>query len=303
MSNMETYFIVDGGGTQTRGWVVAADGTILGQHSAGPSNVVRLGPVGLRTALSDLLTLLPEARAAREVVCGLAGVGRQNERDLALSVAQDLWPKLRPHVVTDAHLLYAGAFCRGERGILLIIGTGSIAFYQNPHGHEFFRAGGWGPLLGDEGSGAWIGREALRHCLWEGERAELSPFHAAVLEKLGIESTQDIITKVYREDFGPTRWAELAPLVFQFAGGQPDVMDILQHAVLELVDQVERLLEDMPQNTAALPLVISGGLWEQRPVLEPLFVEEIRLRNLPLRITEPDGGAVEGGLAILAERR
>ena len=50
-------------------------------------------------------------------------------------------------------------------------------------------------MLGDEGSGAWIGREALRHCLWEGERAELSPFHAAVLEKLGIESTQDIIAR------------------------------------------------------------------------------------------------------------
>ncbi|MBL0061750.1 MAG: hypothetical protein IPP40_09805 [bacterium] len=139
----------------------------------------------------------------------------------------------------------------------------------------------------------------MRHCLWEGERAELSPFHAAILEKLAIGATHEIITKVYREDFGPTRWAELAPLVFDFADEQPEVMGILERAALELIDQVERLLEDMPQNMATLPLVVTGGLWERRDVLEPLLQEEIDLRNLPLKIVEPDGGAVDGGLVIL----
>jgi len=300
---MDKIFIVDGGGTQTRGWLVDPDGSLCDEHAAGPSNVARLGGDGLRTALGDLLKSMPEARYAKEIVCGLAGVGRPRERELAEEVVRHVWPQTQPHIVTDAHLLYAGAFCRGERGILLIIGTGSIAFYQNPHGHEFFRVGGWGPLLGDEGSGAWIGREALRLCLREGERAELSPFHAAILETLNAGSTQDIVSKVYREDFGPTRWAELAPLVFKFAPEQQDVMAILHRAILELIDQVERLLEDMPQNMSVLPLVITGGLWEQRPMLEPLFNDEIRLRNLPLRIAEPNGGAIEGGLAILAERR
>lgn len=299
MSVMESYFIVDGGGTNTRGWLVSADGAILNEGKAGPSNVARLGDEGLRIALAELLADCPAARLCNKIVLGLAGVGRERERDLANSVAKEFWPQANMQVVTDAHLLYAGAFCKGERGILLIVGTGSIAFYQNPQGHEFFRAGGWGPLLGDEGSGAWIGREALRHCLWEGERAELSPFHAAILEKLAIGATQEIITKVYREDFGPTRWAELAPLVFDFADEQPEVMGILERAALELIDQVERLLEDMPQNMATLPLVVTGGLWERRDVLEPLLQEEIDLRNLPLKITEPDGGAVEGGLAIL----
>lgn len=299
MSGMESYFIVDGGGTNTRGWLVSADGAILNEGKVGPSNVARLGDDGLRKALNELLADCPAARLCSKVVLGLAGVGRERERELAQSIANEFWPQTNAQVVTDAHLLYAGAFCKGERGILLIIGTGSIAFYQNPQGHEFFRAGGWGPLLGDEGSGAWIGREALRHCLWEGERAELSPFHAAILEKLSVGATHDIITKVYREDFGPTRWAELAPLVFEFADEQSEVMAILERASLELIDQVERLLEDLPQNTAALPLVVTGGLWERRDVLEPLLLDEIEMRNLPLKISDADGGAVEGGLAIL----
>ncbi len=299
MSDMESYFIVDGGGTNTRGWLVEADGSIINEGKAGASNVARLGAEGLRTALTELLANWPAARTCSEVVLGLAGVGRERERDLALSVAREFWSQTKVQVVTDAHLMYAGAFCKGERGILLIVGTGSIAYYQNPHGHEFFRAGGWGPLLGDEGSGAWIGREALRHCLWEGERAELSPFHAAILEKLYIGATQEIITKVYREDFGPTRWAELAPLVFEYAEGQSEVMSILHRAALELIDQVERLLEDMPQSMGQLPLVVTGGLWERRDILEPLLADEIELRNLPLVISEPDGGAIDGGLAIL----
>ncbi|MBK6765105.1 MAG: hypothetical protein IPG71_01995 [bacterium] len=231
---MDSYFIVDGGGTRTRGWVVSPSGAILEYAEAGPSNVVRLGADGLRTALAELLTACGGARGCTRIVLGLAGVGRERERDLAEGVAREVWPTADSHVVTDAHLAYAGAFYKGERGILLIIGTGSIAYYQNPHGHEFFRAGGWGPLLGDEGSGAWIGREALRHCLWEGEREELSPFHAAVLDQLDVAATSDIITKVYREDFGPTRWAELAPLVFHFADGQPEVGAILERAALRI---------------------------------------------------------------------
>lgn len=300
---MESYFIIDGGGTRTRGWLVKPDGTVLQNVEGGPSNVARLGAGGLRIALSELLAECPGARTSSEVVLGLAGVGRDRERDLAEAVAREFWPQAVTQVVTDAHLGYAGAFYKGEHGILLIIGTGSIAFYQNPQGHEFFRAGGWGPLLGDEGSGAWIGREALRHCLWEGEREELSPFHAAILEKLEVATTTDIITKVYREDFGPTRWAELAPLVFDFADEQPEVGAILERAALELIDQVERLLEDMPQNMQLLPLVVTGGLWERRDIMEPLLQEEIDARNLPLKIAEPSGGAVEGGLAILSAKR
>lgn len=300
---MSNYFIVDGGGTHTQGWVVSSDGNVLCSGEAGPSNIARLGGDGLRTALADLVKHCPDARVCSKIVLGLAGVGRAAEHELAENVARELWPDAELRVVTDAHLAYAGAFYKGERGILLIVGTGSIAFYQNPHGHEFFRAGGWGPLLGDEGSGAWIGREALRLCLREGERAELSPFHATVLEKLQAGSTADIITKVYRENFGPTNWAELAPLVFQFAEEQPEVGGILEMAALELIDQVERLLEDMPQNMETLPLVVTGGLWERRDILGPLLEDEISLRNLPLSIAEPDGGPIEGGLAILAAQR
>lgn len=300
---MNSIFIADGGGTKTHGWLVNKSGNVLRDLSAGPSNVARLGRDGLDGVVREFHSADKSVAQVDEVLFGLAGVGRESERAIAESVLREHWPKAQIHVVTDAHLAYAGAFARGERGILLIVGTGSIAFYQNPHGHEFFRAGGWGPLLGDEGGGAWMGREALRLCLREAECAELSPFHAAVLEKLGVTSTSEIIAKVYREKFGPTSWAELAPLVLDFAHKQKNVQEILQRASLELVALLESLLENMSQNMESLPLVVHGGLWERRDLLEPLLSEEIRLRNLSLYITEPDGGPVDGGLAILKARR
>lgn len=300
---MNSIFIADGGGTKTYGWLSSPAGEVQRELIAGPSNVARLGRDGLDKVVREFLSTDHSISQATEVLFGLAGVGRETERALAESVLREYWPNASLHVVTDAHLAYAGAFARGERGILLIVGTGSIAFYQNPHGHEFFRAGGWGPLLGDEGGGAWMGREALRLCLREAECAELSPFHAAVLDKLGISSTSEIIAKVYRENFGPTSWAELAPLIFDFAAEQKNVQEILQSAAMELVALLESLLENMPQKTESLPLVVHGGLWERRDLLEPLLTEEIRLRNLPLYITEPDGGPIEGALTILKSHR
>lgn len=151
---MANYFIVDGGGTTTRGWLVDQDGKVLAQAQAGPSNVARFGADGLRSALQELCDTCKGAASAERVVCGLAGVGRDRERGMAEEVAKIIWPAASVKIVTDAHLMYAGAFCNGEHGILLIIGTGSIAMYQNPHGHEFFRAGGWGPL--------WVTKAAAR---------------------------------------------------------------------------------------------------------------------------------------------
>jgi glucosamine kinase len=290
--------IVDGGGVKTQAWIAdSARKTVLTEGKAGPSNFGRAGEIGLRTVFSELLAALSSHKIDAAVI-GLAGVGREPERQKAEAVLKSLLPGIPLRVTTDAHLAYYGAYANGRNGILLIAGTGTIAFYQNPAGHEFFRAGGWGALLGDEGGGAWIGREAMRHCLLEWEKDTLSPLHAAVLETLNIENAPQILTKVYSENFGPSEWAMLTPLVFKFAKDDPGAMAILKAAAVELVALVERLIEDMSQHSADIPLVIMGGIWQQRELLEPLLVNEIALRNLPLIISEPDGGPLDGGFVL-----
>lgn len=295
--------IADGGGTKTRAWLV--DGGTrqsIATTMVGPSAFGAVGETGLANVLRELVSKLPSGTAVDQMVLGLAGVGRAPERQAALRAARSVFSDVRNLlVITDAELAYRGAFAGGRNGILIISGTGTIAMHRAPVSREFSRAGGWGPLLGDEGSGAWFGREALRHCLLEGERDELSPLHAAVLEALEIELASQILTKVYQEGFGSTAWAKLAPLVFRHTREDVGAFKIVQRAAIALVDLAERLQETLLPEVQEVPLTVIGGLWEHRYHLQPLMEEEIRLRNLPFVFVEPVGGCLEGGLLLLEE--
>ncbi|RPH95168.1 hypothetical protein EHM69_05150 [candidate division KSB1 bacterium] len=298
-----TVLIVDGGGSKTRAWLVNAETReCLKETEVGPSNIATVGAEGLIHALRELNKKLPSGPKADTIVMGLAGVGRRPERQTAFLAVRGVFPNADVHVITDGELAYRGAFADGRNGILLIAGTGAIALYRTPIGHEFVRAGGWGPLLGDEGGGAWMGREALRHCLLEWERDELNPLHAALLEQLEIETATQILTKVYHENFGPTEWAKLAPLVFRYAREDIGALRILKNASIELVALVEHLQETLAPEAQVLPLSVIGGLWEHHYHLQPLMEEEIRMRNLPIVFTEPAGGCMKGGLVFLDER-
>ncbi|HEY3293836.1 MAG TPA: BadF/BadG/BcrA/BcrD ATPase family protein [bacterium] len=302
-----TVLIVDGGGTKTRGWLIkrSENGSAAPEDvvtvDVGPTSFGAVGAEGVAAALRDLKSRLPGTTAPVSVVLGLAGVGRKPERDAALGAATQVFAGSEVSVITDAELAYRGAFADGRHGILLITGTGTIALYRAPISHEFTRAGGWGPLLGDEGSGAWLGREALRHCLLEWERDELSPLHAAVLEALEIELASQILTKVYKEGLGPSGWAKLAPLVFRYVREDLGAFKIMNRAAIELVSLAGRLQETLLPEAQNVPLVVIGGLWEHRYHLQPLMEEEIRLRNLPFVFAEPSGGPMEGGLLFLQE--
>jgi N-acetylglucosamine kinase-like BadF-type ATPase len=299
--------VVDGGGSKTRGWLIrdaATDPKAPGNTTVvevGPSNFGAVGADGLTAVLRELQGKLPQDAKPEAVVMGLAGVGRKPEREAALRSAKSVFAVKELYMITDAELAYRGAFSDGRHGILIITGTGTIAMYRAPISHEFSRAGGWGPLLGDEGGGAWLGREALRHCLLEWERDELSPLHASVLEALEIEMASQILTKVYQEGYGATEWAKLAPLVFKHAREDMGALRILNKAAIELVALAEHLQETLLPEGKNIPLVVIGGLWEHRYHLEPLMEEEIRLRNLPLVFAEPAGGCLEGGLIFLKE--
>jgi glucosamine kinase len=298
-----SFLIVDGGGTKTHAWLVdSASGGVIQDVIVGPSNISSIGEAGLRDVLREMLNQLSDP-SPQKAVFGFAGVGRPSEAAKAEEIVRGLLPNTRFEIITDARLAYAGAFSKGRHGILLIAGTGTIALYQNPSGLEYFRAGGWGPLLGDEGGGAWIGRQAIRHCLFEWERGELSSFHEELLTIIGADTSDEILTRVYHHGFGPAKWATLAPLVFRFAKEDPGILRIVQRAAVRLVGLAERLIEDLPQSAATLPLVIIGGLWEQQAFLRPLIQEEIEVRNLPLTIAKPDRGPLEGGLALLKNIR
>ncbi len=295
--------VVDGGGTKTQGWLVDAQSrACLVSVKVGPSSPSIVSADGIADVFRQMAAGMVNQTSPRKVVLGLAGAGRKPEKEVALRAARQVFKGADIYIMSDAELAYRGVFSRGPAGILLIAGTGAIAMYRTPISKEFSRAGGWGPLLGDEGGGAWLGREALRHCLLEWERDELGPLHTAVLEKLEIEEASQILTKVYKENFGFPHWARLAPLVFEYIREDHGALKILKNGAIELVALVEHLQEMLAPEAKTIPLVVIGGLWNHRHHLQPLMEEEIRMRNLPIVFAEPSGGCMEGGLNFLDER-
>lgn len=160
-----SFFIgVDGGGSKTAAAVVDESGEVLGQGRSGPSNHLR---VGLEEAGSNLRGAIRGAVseagiALNEVVfayCGIAGSDHPARRGGMVEALLPIFPRSNFTIDSDTRIALTGAIGFGT-GIVVISGTGSVAFGRNAHGKEA-RAGGWGPTIGDEGSGYSIGRRGL----------------------------------------------------------------------------------------------------------------------------------------------
>ena len=156
---MAIFLGIDGGGSKTS-CLIGDETSILGSGSAAGSNVVRVGETQAREALS---TAIRQACAVAQVtpsqiqrVCvGLAGAARPEVRDRVFAIISELIPG-EVEVVGDIVITLQAAFGTGP-GVIVIAGTGSIAYGRNTEG-QTARAGGWGFAISDEGSGHWIGR-------------------------------------------------------------------------------------------------------------------------------------------------
>jgi glucosamine kinase len=153
---------VDGGGTQCRARLADVSGTILGEGVAGPANIRRGLAESMAAVLEAARQCLAEAglgeAALGETAACLALAGASEPADLAAARRQRL-PFRRGLIVTDAEAACVGAH-RGRDGGIVIVGTGSIGWAIQ--GGRHYRVGGWGLPLSDEGSGAWLGLEAIR---------------------------------------------------------------------------------------------------------------------------------------------
>jgi len=300
--------VIDGGGTKTRALIAPINDVQappLMRLEAGPSNFGQVGREGLKAVLNELVGKLPPSlRGISAVVAGMAGVGREAERQMAHDTLRELFPEIPLLLRTDAELAYCGAFASERSGILIIAGTGSIAWTRLPDG-SFLRAGGWGPILGDEGSGAWIGREALRVCLREGETKTktLGSLSRAILNALGLSEASGVLTLVYQRGFDSRQWAALAPLVFEHAGKDAKADAIITDAGAALAKLAKRLLMQISLATKPVPIAVVGGLtahWSL--LLEPPFLIELMRDNPPeCELVKPIGDAIFGGRLIAQE--
>src|SRR5437867_1873573 len=300
---------IDGGGTKTRALLVDEHGEriaeAIGAGSAvRPQEVERSAGI-IAGVVRDALEIGEKTDVRPRVLCvGVAGVGREPER-------QELWDALVAHqlaeevvVQTDFAVALDDAFGDGP-GVLLIAGTGSSAFGRGPTGATA-RCGGWGPIIGDEGGGAWIGRRALSvvAAASDGREPETA-LTGAVLTAAEVSEAWELIR--WAAAASPGTLATLAPVVMNVAEhGDLRANAIVSMAVEELSLHVRALARQLfTDERASVPVALTGGLLKKgsgfRKRLEHRLKSAVPGAHIHADEVDPARGAVRGALRHLAE--
>src|SRR5579871_1150633 len=228
---------IDAGGTKTVCLLADGEGTILSEGRGPGANLHTAGELGLEKVLHEVMeTAIGERTIAPAAICiGMAGVDREDEARTVRGIMRRLGQRTRVLVVNDALIaLVAGA---GDApGIVIIAGTGSIVYGRNGAG-EAARAGGWGHMIGDEGSGYWIGREALAAVMRAGDgRGPSTELTGEILSHFRVDDVSRLPRIVYDREAPRAAVAELGPIVQRVAdAGDAVASRVLERAAEELV--------------------------------------------------------------------
>jgi N-acetylglucosamine kinase-like BadF-type ATPase len=211
---------------------------------------------------------------------GAAGAGDSVVARALEAALRGFFPRGAIAVHDDAEIALRAAVPHGD-GVVLIAGTGSIAYARV--GENAYRAGGYGYLLGDDGSGFAIGRAVLAQMLrWYDGRAPHSELFDAIASQLQIDDAQSLLGRVYGEPNIVGGIAALAPLVLDRAGaGERTATKIVQGAAHELVELIKTLMHRALVHKRELPLVFAGGLFAENSLLTYL-IETRLLADMPL---------------------
>ena len=298
---------VDGGGSKTKVWISGIQGLHLAE-AEGPGSAVKPGDADrsaevIESTLREALEACGMAAVMPRVLCiGVAGVGRDDQRHALWQAITNRDIADEVIVRTDAEIALEDAFGEGA-GILLIGGTGSIAFARGPAGGSA-RCGGWGPVCGDEGGGAWIGRRALSivTAASDGREPETA-LVGSILEAAGLHQIEELIP--WGSAATPAMLASLAPGVIAAAeDGDQRANALLSMAAEELVLHVRTLARKLfGEERAACPVALTGGLLAPGAVLRKRVEHRMKaaVPGAQLRAEEvvPVRGAVAAALGAL----
>jgi N-acetylglucosamine kinase-like BadF-type ATPase len=271
---------IDGGASSTTALLAEAEsGRVLGRGAGGPSNIQAVGEsAALRELNAAVAAAFAAARVTRAPVAaaalGLAGIDLDGI-DVIRGWASIVSLAKSVSVANDATLLFAAGTPEGW-GVAVVAGTGSIAFTLDRDGKEA-RAGGWGYLMGDEGSAFRMGLLGLRAaCRWADGIGEPTRLLEAYLAKLGSKDPRDFIPAVYRGSWDKAAIANLAPLVLELAAtGDPVAGSIFDTETMDLARTVVGAVVNGGLPKESVPIALTGGL-----VLHNAAFRERLLANL-----------------------
>ena len=291
---MSLYLGIDGGGTQTT-CAVGDDLRVLATAVAGGSNMVRVGEPAARTNLREAITKACAAAgispaAVKAAVIGIAGSSVPKVKDVVAAMIGDLVPG-EIEVVGDMIILMEAAF-PGLPGVVVISGTGSVAFGRN-HLGEAARAGGWGSAISDEGSGYWIGRAAVSAVLRAHDAAASTTLLRGILDAWRLNSLEELVEKAN----AAPGFAELFPAVESAAmAGDPVAQQILDAAGSQLANLASIVIGRLWPAEQPVPVAIGGGVFAHSPLVRCAFWKMLRAQcpgaTVSFQVIQPVAGAL-----------
>lgn len=283
---------VDGGGSGSRARAVAPGGEVLAREEGGPAAVSPGAPDAAALRVRDLVDRVLRSAGSgppAEALCAaLAGVGRPEPRSAVEEALSRSGVARAVRVETDFEAAHRDAFGSGD-GILLVAGTGSVALARGSG--RTARAGGWGPILGDEGGGYDLARRALRAVARAADgRAPPTLLAGRISAETGMEGPADLVGGV--AGAGRERIAALAPVVIRAAeDGDPVAGRLVEEATAALASAVLAARRacgpDRPSRVA-----LSGGLVGEGGPLRRRAAD--RLRGLGLEVLPGTASSLDG---------
>lgn len=306
---MAIFLGIDGGGSKTS-CLIGDESSVLGTGTAGPSNLVRAGEAQARESLAAAIRQactvanLKPAEISR-VCVGLAGAARPEISEVVRGIiAEIISGEARAgqiktsdiKVVGDNVIALEAAFGAGP-GVIVIAGTGSIAYGRNRDG-QTARAGGWGFAVSDEGSGHWIGRAAVAAALraWDESQDEKAPLLLSVMKSWGLENRESLVLAANATP--APDFAALFPAVLALAdSGDRGASEVLAQAGSQLAELAGIVVRRLFPDSGAVAAAMSGGVFGSSALVRQVFYNGLRSVHPDIALNpgviEPVRGALE----------
>jgi glucosamine kinase len=288
---------IDGGGSQTA-CAIGDETSLLGSGSGDGSNVIRVGEAQARKSLASAIhqgcaaaKITP--KQIKRTCIGVAGGARPETTETVRRILSELVSG-EIEVVGDMVIAMEAA-SDGGPGVVVIAGTGSIAYGRNAAG-QMARAGGWGFAISDEGSGHWIGRAAVTTVMRVCDEGQNGGLLENIMKVWGVITREQMI--VVSNASPPPDFAGLFPAVLAAAdAGDPSAHDILARAGVELATLARIVISRLFADADTAPVAMSGGVFRNSALVRQVFYNRLRLECpnavVNLNLVDPVKGALE----------
>jgi len=299
---MALYLGIDAGGTKTD-CAVSNGAELLGQASGPSCKLARVGKERAREHLRFVIHSACEsarvlARDMQHVCIGMAGASLPEAVSWAQHTIREIVPDATIYVAGDHVIAHRAAFGTSH-GVLVISGTGSIAFGRSQRG-ETARAGGWGPNISDEGSAFWVGREAVVAALHNYDCGRTDGLLPAIAQVWNV-APEEVVRLANASE---PKFAELATLVIAEADkGDAMACDIAQHAGQALAGLAAAVIKRLwPEQGGVVPVALSGGVLQGSALVRQAFKDAMKAALPEAAVSFAHVRPVMGALEIAAQR-